>query len=142
MSALVGIDEQSRVVVVDDVGDAAGTSADDGASAAERLEHDPRSALRPRREEEEPGVVERLHDVRCLQAEIPVDAAREVADERPGDLAMAAVADHPERRIRDPRCREPPGVGDDMDVLVSLETRGTRRTGARAAARRGARRTR
>ena len=64
----VGIDEEARLAVRDDVRDPAGPRADDGPAAAEGLEHDPRRPLRARGEQEHPRVVERLHHVRASRA--------------------------------------------------------------------------
>jgi hypothetical protein len=92
----IRVDEEPRLALPDDVGDPAGPRADDGPTAAERLEHDPRRPLGARREQEQPGVVERLDDGRRLQAAIPGHLGREIADERRRDVAVAAVADDPQ----------------------------------------------
>ena len=61
-------------------GNPAGPRADDGAAAAEGLEHDPRRPLGARGEKQEPGLVERLHDVRRLEPRLPRDLLREARE--------------------------------------------------------------
>ena len=124
------IDEQPRLLGPDDVGDPAGPGADDGAPAAERLEDDPRRSLGARGEEQQPGVVERLHDLGRLEPPLPGDLVGQVAYERLGDVVVAALAHEPETRVRDARRREPPRLGDGVDVLVALEDADVERDGA------------
>ena len=117
----VGVDEQAGLPVPDHVGDPPGSSADDGPPAAERLEHDLGRPLGPRGEQEQPRIVECLHDVRCLEPPVPGDPAGELADERLHDAPVSPVSDDPQRGLRDAGGGEPPRVCDRMDVLVSLE---------------------
>ena len=90
------VDEDARLAVPDDIGDPARARSDDRAAAAQCLEHDARRPLGAGGEEQEPGVVERPHDVGRLEPALPRDAAGEVADERLGHVAVPSVPDDPQ----------------------------------------------
>ena len=56
---VAGLDEQAVLPVLHEVGNAADASSDDGSCAAESLDDDTPHPLRPRRQDERGGLVER-----------------------------------------------------------------------------------
>ena len=143
-SASPGWNEEAGHAVLDDVGDAADAAADDSAAAAERLDDDAAEAFRARREHENGRLVERAGDLgrreRLRPARLlPAGRATSACGT---SRAASPRPDEVQRRVRDARRGEPPGLREHVDRLVALEHADEeRRPGARAAERAPTRRT-
>ena len=75
----------------------------------------------PRRQEQQPRVVERADDLLHRLPRRPRDAIGELRDEGLGDVPPVPVADQAQRRFGHALGDEPPGGGEILDVLVRLE---------------------
>ena len=116
-----GRNEEARHAVLDDVRDPADAAPDDAAAAAERLDDDAAEALRARREHEHGRLVER-----AATSGVGSDSVQRVCAGRSRDELLRHVAKRPapdevERRVRDARRGEAPGLREHVDGLVALE---------------------
>ena len=95
-----GDDEHAVDTVMHEVRDAADRAAEHRPAAQLRLDHDAAHPLRPRGQDEQAGLVEGRDDLLRVEAAVP-DAS--LGDEAPGQVGACAVADDPQRRVRDLR---------------------------------------
>ena len=118
-----GIDEQARLVVPDDVGDAAGARADHGAAAAERLEHDARRAPpSATASSSSQASSSAAHDVGRLERGGPTSTwSGRSRTSASATSVVAPVADEPQPRAGTRGAARRHASASDVDVLVALE---------------------